>query len=346
MRVRRICRFHAAMHAGVLAACATVLAIRPALATDGADAIAGAKPPQDADLQKAQAADLYDQAKRLYEQAEYSRAAQTFLEADALVPSSEALSNAIASARQAPDHLLTARAALRAIEREQSDPMLAARARAALTEAEQHLARLSASCAPEPCALFLNGQPLLQAKSHLLPGSYLLSMHSASGNAQSEPSSAVMRFTAEPGEEYTYFLQASEAAAQPPQSAQRPPNQPAEGHPASASELGSNRVLPPWTFWVGVGTAGVLAGLTTWSGIVALQQKGDLPSRYAADYETAVADLESSAQRTDWLLGASLLTAATTAAMGIWWVNWDSPALQVGAAPVKGGAEIKLRGRF
>lgn len=257
----------------------------PALAEEPPPtAPSAATAPPDATHQTGQAADLYDEATRLYEAGQYAAASEKYLEADALVPSSEALSNAIATARKADAPLLVARAAQRAIARELLDPALASRARVALSEVEPQLKQLETRPQEAPAA----------------------------------PEPAVRR----------------EPAREPP----APPG------PATRTR---HPGAPPYVFWIGVGATGVLTGITVWSGIDTLRDKDSLPSQSDPNYSTATAEVNDSAVRTDWLLTATLVTAASTAAVGIWAVDWgDANSMQVGAAPVVGGATVRWWGHF
>ncbi|HEX2878494.1 MAG TPA: hypothetical protein VHO25_03045 [Polyangiaceae bacterium] len=237
------------------------------------------------ETETARAADLYDEATRLYEAGEYAAASEKYLEADALVPSSEALSNAIVTARKADAPLLVARAAQRAIARELLDPALAERARVALNEIEPQLKQLEE--------------------------------HPQEAPATTEP-----------------------ARPREPAPAQKYSN-------ASATPVvDSSRGVPPWVFWAGAGATGVLTGITVWSGLDTLHDKDTLPGRSDPNYSTATAEVDDSALRTDWLLTATLLTAASTAAVGIWAVDWHGTELQLGAAPLASGLTLRCWGQF
>jgi hypothetical protein len=80
------------------------------------------------------AAHAYDRALAAFDEGRYGAAAASFLEADAHVPSADALHNALIAARRAGDGALVREAAERALERERTDPTLAAEGRAALAE--------------------------------------------------------------------------------------------------------------------------------------------------------------------------------------------------------------------
>src|SRR6185369_13229320 len=91
-----------------------------------------------------------------------------FLEADRLAPSTQAITNAIAAARRANDHLLVMRAAERAIAR--GDALT--RAREALSEAAGKLARLELGCEATPCSLSVDGEPSPPGSRYMLPGAH------------------------------------------------------------------------------------------------------------------------------------------------------------------------------
>jgi len=80
------------------------------------------------------AAHAYDRAIAAFDEGRYGAAAASFLEADAHVPSADALHNALIAARRAGDNALVREAAERAIGRERTDPTLAAEGHAALAE--------------------------------------------------------------------------------------------------------------------------------------------------------------------------------------------------------------------
>jgi hypothetical protein len=226
----------------------------------------------------ARAADLYDEATRLYEAGQYAAAAEKYLDADTVVPTSEALSNAIASARKANAPLLVARAAQRAIARELLDPVLAERARVALKEVEPQLTPLES---PPPQA----------------------------------------------------------SSTEPPLRGEPAPARKQDDAPTTPPVVDASAGISPWVFWAGVGATGVLTGVTVWSGLDTLDDEDALPSQYDPNYSVAKDEVTDSATRTDWLLAATLVTAASTAALAIWAVDWgNGNTMQVGAAPTLRGA--------
>lgn len=282
------------------------------------------------------AAQTYDAAVAHFERAEYVAAARLFLEADVIRPSEEALSNAIAAARRANDHLLVARAALRAQGRAEGSPELAARARQALAEAEAHLSRLELSCSPAPCELHLDGHPVPAGQHYVLPGSHRVS---ATRAAQSKSEMLMTDATA------AYRISLDVAPPLPPTpsepdrtsvSRQDEP-QKGSGEPES---IESEAVLPTEVFYISLGVTGALTGLTVWSGLDALDQKRKLedpPSQASRDR------LVASVRRTDILLASSVVMAATTAYIGWKLVNFGGGEVQVELSP---SAAIKISGCF
>lgn len=81
------------------------------------------------------AAAAYDRGVTAYDAHDYAAAARAFLDADALVPNDDALTNAVAAAREARERALLQAAGSRAAQREHA-PALIELGRAALAEAE------------------------------------------------------------------------------------------------------------------------------------------------------------------------------------------------------------------
>jgi hypothetical protein len=252
-----------------------------------------------------------------------------FLQADAILPSEEALSNAIAAARRANEHLLVAQAALRARAREETAPELAARAREALTEAEKHLSRLELNCEPVPCKIDLDGTPVAPGRHYVLPGS-----HEVGGHA--EKRRGTQRLVTNAGATYQVNVQImggpeqlsqSEAPGSAPKLTARPirgPNaEPAADRPGS---------VPTAVFYVSLGLTGVATGATVWSGLDALEKKrklDDPPSKRERER------LVASVRRTDILLAGSTLLALTTAYVGWELVDFGDGSVQASVAPTR-----------
>jgi hypothetical protein len=275
------------------------------------------------------AAELYDRAVALYESAKYAQAARAFYEADQIAPSSDALSSAIAAARLAHDNLLVARAAQRAVAREDRDPKLASDARAALSEAEAHLARVDLACSPAPCSLSIESNEVAAGRHYLLPGTRVLS--ASFGNEQVEQHASLAA-----GSLYTITL------TPPP----RPALTPA---PTAASvstptrDAASSKPLPTWTFYAGAGLSLALAGVTVWSGVDALNDVDHYDgTRLVDDRDTA----QSSVRRTDLLLAGTLLMSGLTTYAALVWVDFGGREQALSVAPQTSGAVVTWSGKL
>jgi hypothetical protein len=317
---------------GFVAAAVLTLAPRPAL---------GQQPSAST---KTKAAEHYDRGVDHFERAQYAAAVNEFLAADELVPSSDALSSAIAAARRSNDHLLVLRASQRAIGRESADPKLAAGARAALAEASRHLARIEASCEPAPCSLELDGSAIPAGTNYALPGTHTI-VAKAEGREPSEE-----RLAMAAGASYRVSLTLKSTAGAPappvaPPDSKPGPAAPTDQNPPVTSEHAQkDRPLPPVAFYAGAGVTGVLLILTTWSGIDTLSARDDLPERPTRDQ---IDDVEGRITRTDVLLATTVLVGAATGYAGIALVNWHGKgSARLGVAPAAGGFQAGITGRF
>ncbi len=283
----------------------------------------------DAPDQRSQAASAYDQGVAHFDHAEFEEAAHAFLRADELLPSDDALGNAITAARRANDHLLVVQAAERAIGRGR-DSALASQARAALAEAATHLARIELGCQPAPCSVTLDGEANVPGSHYVLPGTHRAV--ATSGRARAEQALAL-----EPDSTYRVLLHAVAPGVEHHAADITREHKPGGGEPQRS------RPLSPAVFYVGVGATAVLAGVTTWSGLDALSAKQALSSTPTT---SAVDDVRSRARRTDILLGSAVLVGALVTWAGVSLVDWGGGDASATLAPTRGGAIWVTRGRF
>jgi hypothetical protein len=96
---------------------------------------------------RADAAAAFDRGVHAYDRQAYVVAARSFLEADTLAPSSDAITNAFAAAQHAGDRALLEQVRERALERDPPEPALAERIRALLAESPAPTAREQAPVA-------------------------------------------------------------------------------------------------------------------------------------------------------------------------------------------------------
>ncbi len=288
--------------------------------------------------EKASAAAAYDAGVKHFDRAEYREAARAFLKADSIVPSADAVENAIVAARKANDHLLVVQAAQRAEARAPEDGKLAAEARAALAESAPHLARVELGCDAVPCHLVLDGDPVSAGSRYLLPGTH-------SVDAVSDAARAHRDLSLDAGATYRVVLHPAAPAAHEPAADGGAPHS-APSKPAGRTTPppdASRRPLPPAVFWVGAGLTVALAGATTWSGLDALSAKRNLPADYTP---TQGDDVRARMRRTDYLLGGALLLGAATTWAGISLVDWDGGKASAALVPTRGGAVGAIGGRF
>lgn len=261
-----------------------------------------------------------------FQDGRYEEAAQAFLRADELVPSVDALRNALVSARRVDSPLLVARVATRILESRLSEAALEADAQRALDSAARQLGRLHLSCRPEPCALSIDGRPAKSGWSYVTPGSH--QVRAASQDGAREERKLV---SAEPARdiELSFDLTSPAPAAvepvEPPEPVASPapaparkadPEPRAEPIRATPAEREEPVVLPKYVLsYVGVATTLGLAGATAWSGNDALRYRNSFSDGAS---QAEIDELDSKIRRTDVLLGASVVSALCTTAWFIW----------------------------
>lgn len=126
-----------------------------------------------------------------------------------------------------------------------------------------------------------------------------------------------------------------------------PERPPQRTEPASRREASPGRPLPPAVFYATASLSVVLGGLSVWSGLDVKRAyrdyQHDLPRLDRAEADRRVDDGHARERRTNVLVGATLVTAAATAAMGIFWVDFGrKPSVALGVDT----DGIRLRGAF
>ncbi|HEX4334556.1 MAG TPA: hypothetical protein VH062_01510 [Polyangiaceae bacterium] len=288
---------------------------------------------------RTRAAELFEQGVRQFSSAEYEAAARTFLAADDLIPSARALVNAITAGQRAGLHLVVARAAERALSRPDMDAAGTSFAREALATAAPKLSIVEATCAPEPCALTLDGATLTSAHEYALPGKHdVVATGNDGATASAELScvaGATCRVSLTPARP-----QPTPPLAVPPTAASAQGALPAQTEPSPATDE-HRRPLPPAVFIAGaVGTAALVA-LTVWSGVDTLSAKssaGSDPDRWP--------HVQHLALRTDLLLTGALVLGAATGAAGLWFVDWGSGRRATAVILPGSGVAFAAEGHF
>jgi hypothetical protein len=290
---------------------------------------------------KARAAALFDAGVAQFAKGQYARAAQSFLAADEIVPSSQALTNAIDAALRAEEPLIVARTAQRALARPNVNRDAVQAAHTALAEVTPHLARLEVACKPEGCAVRVDDDVTPAGVIYVTPGAHVVVAEAAQYTSREQRVSCAagalcpVAFTLEPLA-HAALLPPSPPAA--PVEADVPPVNP----PPSEQESALRRHLPMSVFVGGAALTATFAGLTIWSGLSAMSERHeheDDPAHYDPN------EVTRRAHRTDILLGTAVLCAAGTAATALWWVDWSANK-RATLAVAPGGAMLVAEGRF
>lgn len=296
---------------------------------------AAAEPSADS---KAHAAALFDQGVRQFAKGQYAEAARSFLEADEVLPSSQALTNAIDAALRADEPLMVARTANRALARPNVDRDAVQAAHAALAEVTPRLARLDVECKPESCAIRIDGNASPAGVSYVLPG-----VHEVVGQA-AQHAPFGLEITCSAGSLCRVGMQLVPLSAPAPVTTPAPaqvddaPPPPAEDEPA-----GLRKHLPMSVFVGSAALTATFGALTVWSGLKANAAR-DLYDEEPAQYDPE--EVTRLARRTDIFLGTAVLCAAATAATALWWVDWGANQRSTLAARPEGGAVFVTEGRF
>ena len=286
---------------------------------------------------KKRAAVLFDQAVKKFDDARYQEAAQLFLDADSVWPSSDALSNAISCALKGNQWLLAARAAARALERHDVDPHTVQAAHKALAQVTPKLSRLNVECAPESCHIQIDGSPADRGVTYVLPGRHEVvgetTVHAQVVHHVDCTAGAICHLALKP--------KAEEDAATAQDAAESSPSAPVVNEPTPGPVAHQPEGKPARPRWLplsalivsSVGSA-AFVGLTTWSGVDALHAR-DLHETDPAAYDPD--DVRRRARRTDILLSGAVLFVAATAVSSVWWLRFKaSERTSVRLVPAQG----------
>jgi hypothetical protein len=301
----------------------------------------------------ASAAAQFDAGVQAYKQADYPRAAEAFLAADALSPSPSALSNALAAAKRAGLPLLIARAAERSLARPATSDADRKSAENALAELGSKLARVEIVCAlsaDEPtrepnqvaCAPLIDGAPAALNGSYVLPGEHRISAegHVAEAVSCEAGKTCQVALKAVPS---TPLLAVTPAAAVAPAAA-------ASAAPAAASRAADTQQArrrksrAPLAVFVSSGVGALLLlSFATWQGVAALDAKSAYQRHpEGRDWD----DVTKLAHRSDFLLAGGVVLAGAALASAIWWVDWGAYGRSQLSLLPEGGATLTTRRRF
>lgn len=309
-----------------------------------------AGPAGSAEAMRSSAAAVFDEGVSRFSHAEYAASARAFLRADELMPSNDALRNAITAARNANEHLLVVQAAERVVARTDAPTDLLTFARDAMSEAARSLARVDVRCEPLPCSLYLDEASVAPGIRYVLPGNHSVAASGADQRRTDQSLSLVAGATytitlhaVRPGEE-AHAATISNDAPHAERVAGARVAQPRDQATGSPPRPATRKALSPSVFWIGAGVTAALGGLTVWSGLDTLSARDRLSPRPSG---TAVDGVRSKITRSDLLFGSTVAVAALTGLAGLLWVDWGGDAsVHTGLAVVPGGAIGGARGRF
>ena len=286
---------------------------------------------------KKRAAELFDRAVKKFDEGRYLDAAQLFLEADTLWPSSDALSNAISAALKGNQLLLAARAADRALARHDVDPHTVQAAHKALAQVTPKLSRLDVECAPLACHIQIDGSPADRGVTYVLPGRHEVvgetTEHTQVVHHVDCSAGAICHLALKPKDDAPLTV-ASESQVDVTPAVLPSTPEPTHSETSLPPPQRTQRWLPLSLLIGSAVGAGTFVALTTWSGFDTLAAR-DLhesdPEAYDPD------DVQRRARRTDILLAGSVVFVAATAVSSIWWMRFKaSERTQLSLVPANG----------
>jgi len=285
------------------------------------------------------AAEEYDRGRRAFLADDFDGAAVHFENAYRDAPRAETLRLAIRARRKANQQGRAATLAAVAAERYPNDVPTAQLAKETLDEASPQLFEALFECSTE-CAITADGRVVSQTdgakhRVFLEPGSHELGVSFKQGGSIARTIEAkkgvreTLRFEPPP----VAIVKAPPVVATPP-----------------GTGTGESKPLPPVVFYVGAGVTVLLGVATVVSGIDAKNNPGlDAVRQACAGKDTscpAYQSGKSAETRTNVLLGVAIGAAVLTGVAGIFFTQWSSPTVRVGAAPLPGGGVVSAIGHF
>lgn len=319
------------------------LAFLTALALCGVGpSVAHADEPPSADRLKS-AAEEYDRGRRAFLADDFDGAAVHFENAYRDAPRAETLRLAIRARRKGKQLARAAILAAVAQQRYPDDAATAQLAKETLAETAPQLNEYLVDCNAD-CAIAADGRVVSQsdAQKHrifLEPGAHDLGVSFKQGGVSKH-------VDAKRGGKDTLSFEAPPAPVVAPVVVAPPVTPPVvpEQPPASTKPFG------PAVFFIAAGVTVALGAGTVLSGIDTKNNPGvDAVRRDCAGKDTSCPEYQdgkSKETRTNVLLGVTLGAAAVTGVIGLFFTQWSSSPIKVGAAPTPGGGSIGAVGTF
>ncbi len=286
------------------------------------------------------AAEEYDRGRRAFLADDFDGAGVHFENAYRDAPRAETLRLAIRARRKGKQLARAATLAAVAAERYPNDAPTAQLAKETLDEAGPELREYLVDCASE-CAISADGRVVsasdaLKHRFFLDPGAHELGVSFRQGGSMTRHVDAKKG-----GKELLAF------AAPPLVKTVVPAPPPAPAVPGAEP---STKPLGPVVFFIAAGVTLALGAATLVSGVDAKNNPGvDAVRRACAGKDTSCPEYQdgkSAERRTNILLGATIGAAAITGVVGIFFTQWSSSAVKIGAAPMPGGGSAFASGQF
>lgn len=289
------------------------------------------------------AAEEYDRGRRAFLADDFDTAAVHFENAYRDAPRAETLRLAIRARRKGKQLARAAILAAVAQQRYPDDAPTAQLAKETLADAAPQLNEYLIECNAD-CAIAADGRVVSQsdAQKHrifLEPGSHELGVSFKQGGVSKH-------VDARRGAKDSLSFEAPPAPVTPPVVVTPPvtppvvPEQPAP----------SDKPFGPAVFFIAAGVTVALGAGTVLSGIDTKNNPGVDAVRLAcAGKDTSCPEYQdgkSKETRTNVLLGVTLGAAAITGVIGLFFTQWSSSPVKVGAAPTPGGGSIGATGTF
>lgn len=290
-----------------------------------------------------------------YKIGNYVEAAEYFESADMHAPNERVLELSITSRERAGNLDRAATLAQYALETYPNSEKLRKIGEPLVAKAKVDLLEVTIEC-DEACSVLdgtrlLHGAPTTKRTVYLTPGDHTIRASWSEDRASSKPVTGAGGI----------HVDVTFAAPPIPQKAE-PTTGSVSVDPMADSGLRQKGGLPPVVFWIGVGATAVLGGVTTWSGIDAVNNPGADAVREACvglnESCPEYRDGRSRQTRTNILIGATSVVGVATAIVGIFATNWNGTPAQKDVAKkpdgftvspwvsYQSGATVGATGRF
>ncbi|MBM4362608.1 MAG: hypothetical protein FJ104_07995 [Deltaproteobacteria bacterium] len=292
----------------------------------------------------------FKQGREAFKAGEFAEAAEAFESADAAAPNDRVLELAITSRDKAGNLDRAATLARLGLDRYPDSERMRKLAGPIVDRAAQELVTVAVTC-NEPCALLdgarvVHGSAALNRTLYVSQGDHTLRAAWPGNRAQAK------EITGSAGETVSASFVAPTGAPE----ATSTPAATETGEKADTAAASGG--LPPLVFWIGAGVTGVLAGVSIWSGVDAMNNPGKEAVRERCrglgescpEYQEGL-DAEF---RTNLLWGGTAVAGVATGVVGALLVDWsggggDATKDKASVAPyvaLDRGVAVGASGRF